>query len=182
MSNDSVFDNIAINVVLHSLILFVFLSCFFYFYISNIVSKHLSDEFVDFAHDAIDEKYDNMSLVDKQRFVAVLNTMPISTIMKMYDKPDPVKVENNYYNKLTASLVAIGMLAVLIAMVVTYKFRCHRAIHGKHIIVENIIVFICVMGLELGFFVLVASQFIPVMPSSTIKDIISRVKSNFKSS
>ncbi len=179
MSSDDTFDNIAVNVMIHCLILFVFLSCFFYFYISKIVSEHISDEIVSFAKDIIDSKYDDMDIRDRARFSATLQTMPLATIKKMYSKPDPVKIENNFYNKFSAVLIACGMFAVLLAMFFTYRFRCNRQIHGTHLIVENAIVFICVMALELGFFVLVASKFVPVVPSSTIKDIVKRIKTNF---
>lgn len=172
------FDNTAVNLLVHSVLLFTFLSAFFYLYIAGVVDEHISDEVVGEARTLIESKYYGMSPTDRIRMSVLLQSMPLSNLAKSYSKPDDVKLENNYFNKLCSVLIITALLAVIGVLVFTYTFRCGRSIHLGHILMENAIIFFFVMLAELAFFMFIAMKYIPVMPSSIMEDMTNRVKKN----
>lgn len=178
MAATDFFDNVAVNILIHALLLFAFLCGFFYLYISGIVDKHISDEVVSEAETLIKGKYNRLSQIDRTRMSVLLQSMPLESLHKMYSKPDDVKLENNYFNKLCAVIVIAALTCVVGVIIITYTFRCNRNIDLGHILVENAVVFFFVALVELAFFMYIASKYIPVLPSSIMEDMVQRIKAN----
>ena len=173
------FDNAAVNLLVHSVLLFAFLCGFFYLYISQLVDTHISDEVVDEARTLIENKYFDMNFTDRMRMSILLQSMPLTSLMDAYSKPDDVKLENNYFSKLSSTIIIVAMVCVIGVLIFTYTFRCNRSINLEHILLENIIIFFFVALIELGFFMYIASKYVPVMPSAIMKDMVDRIKTNF---
>ncbi len=173
------FDTIAVNIVIHCIILFSFLSLFFYLYIANVAEKAMTKEIGKLIEEMIDSKMDKLSYEDKVKAVNSLRMMPLQSLLKRYEKKDPLKEENNTYNKLTAGIIVLGMIAVLFVMIMTYTYRCNTDIHLEHILIENAAVFTFVMAIEFLFFFFIARNYIPIKPSMITTQIVERIKTNF---
>ena len=48
------------------------------------------------------------------------------------------------------------------------------------ILLENLLIFMVIGGAEYGFFSLVASKYVPVMPSEILNDVIAYTKQEFQ--
>ncbi len=179
MKASDFFDNAAINLLVHGTLLFAFLSAFFYFYIAKLIDEHLSHEIVREFRDVFDSTYEKMDPMDRLRASVLLQQMPLGGMATLYSKTDDVKVENNYFNKMCTMLILGALISIIAVLLITYTFRCGRTIDLGHIMKENAIIFFFVMLAELGFFFKIASKYIPVMPSSIMRDIVQRIKNNF---
>ena len=112
----------------------------------------------------------------------------LQVLATTYEGPsDAVRIQNQWI--FGAAYFIIGILvAVLLTMLLTLRTSCRGntsklmvSAWPPGILLENLLIFAVIGGAEYGFFSLVASKFVPVMPSEILTDVISYTKQEFQS-
>ena len=179
----------AVNVVFHVLVLFTALTLLFKFVISPT------------EVDALQGNVNNLLSQNLQGVLAQGNTTSgnalkpllqslqpeLEVLSAMYQGPsDAVRVQNNWIFGAAYFLIGI-LVAVLLTMLLTLRTSCRGnttklMVSGwpPGILLENLLIFMVIGGAEYGFFSLVASKFVPVMPSEILNDVITYTKQEFQ--
>ena len=166
--------HIALDVMVHVLILFTFLSLFFFMYVSKIESKAFQSEIGDNLETSL------IKILDKNR-KDVLPTInrsrsDLTRLEKIYASPLSYSQEKNKLIKISAAFIGVLLLCTILSIVFTMKFECGKDSDIWHIVIENIIVFIFIGIVEYWFFTNVAMKFIPTSPSLMVDTMINTVK------
>lgn len=171
---------VILNVFLHALILWGFLTVFFFFYITKLSRQALEDELGGYIDEYLPQSLENMSPEEKVKLRLILNRLPLDKLEAFYySTPSPEVVVNNEWD-LRSALTSLGFLAVIfITMVVILKVNCAPGVGVWKIIGENIAAFAFVGVIEFVFFRYVAFKYVPVLPSRITNDLIARLKQNF---
>ena len=170
----SIFTRSSVNILVHVIILFTFLSAFFFFYVSQIESDAFKSEVGVFIEKGINDMLDK----DPQMLDKIEALKPtITKLMKLYDKPMRSTVEHNINIKLMATFSLLILFGILLTIVLTVTFECHKNVSIGHILIENVIIFICIGIVEYMFFTKVAVKYIPVSPSIMVNTMFSTAKS-----
>jgi hypothetical protein len=164
--------NLAANVLLHMLILFMFLSVLFIYYISGVITSALNNELSHAVKDA-------MATV-KDKLKSSMQGLPVSGLEKAYSIPDPVVTINNSW-LFTMLMVLSVLFAVIVIMFIGFiKIYDGDKIHLKRILLENLVIFALIGVIELWFFTNVASKFVPIAPSHVKSQFIKNVNKSIQ--
>lgn len=171
---------VVLNVFLHALILWGFLTVFFFFYITKLSRDALDDEIGGYIDEYLPKTLENMDSEQKIRLKLLLQKLPLERYIDYYNNtPSPDVVSNNEWNQRSA-FTSLGFLAIIfLTMVVILKFNCAPGVSVWKIIGENIVAFAFVGLIEFIFFKYVAFKYVPVLPSRITTDMIARLKQNF---
>lgn len=179
----------SVNVVFHVLVLFTALTLLFKFIISPT------------EVDALQGNVNNLISGNLPGVLATGNTSSgnalkpllqalepeLEVLASTYSGPsDAVRLQNQWI--FGAAYFIIGILvAVLLTMLLTLRTSCRGnttklmvSAWPPGILLENLLIFAVIGGAEYGFFSLVASKYVPVMPSEILKDVISYTKQEFQ--
>lgn len=151
--------NFWVDAFLHAIVLYLFLSLFYIYYITDLNVKVINKE----LNRNIQSTIETMKKSDKT--LQNLEFPNIDPIIQSLNRPDPVAEANNKWLFKTIILTNIFLWSALIFVVVLMKYHCGDDIHFLHIVVENIVTFFFIGIVEYMFFTKVASQYIPVDPS-----------------
>jgi hypothetical protein len=164
---------LAINVLIHVIILFSFLCVFFFAYVSKIEGKAFQDELGNMIEQDLGKILnENQDVnIEIKKFTPLLKRL-----QTLYDKPDRFTQERNKMLKIIAMVIIGGLFVLLGAIFFTVKFDCHKNIDIKPIIFENIILFIFVGITEYIFFTNIAIKYIPTKPSLLVNTMINTLK------
>ncbi len=159
-------SKLALNIFLHSVILFIFLSLFYMYYISELTSIHLNNELVSIMKDNI-----------KNSNYKILNSYYYDYYKNMYVDEDISKKEINerVFNLI---YLILGILITLLVLFIIYLLGTESLVMMDvlSIFFENILTFMCIGGIEYMFFTNVASKYIPVKPSFVYNTLLSKIK------
>ena len=171
--------SLIINIIIHTLILFIFLSAFFFSYISKK------------EKDVLDNKVDLLCLripsilnIIKQRdnkFIdwKVVRQKAVEEI-KIDDLDINKYIEDNNTRLKYISLSIILSLFILVICIYYYnKFILDKNIDISYIIKENFVIFIFIGLIEFLFFKNVASKYSPIFPLEISNTVLERLKMNF---
>jgi hypothetical protein len=166
-----------VNMFVHSLILFSFLSCFFYLYISKIEYDSINGEF---NHMITNMLKNVVSDTDKLQFSNITNTDLYKTLVNSYSnaKPEYVNALNNT-TKYTVIAINILLWLFLVGGLYLLNYICNININLTHIAIENLITFSLVGCVEYLFFVNIASKFVPIEPSFISKEVLQLLQHKF---
>lgn len=165
---------IALDVMIHILILFTFLSLFFFMYVSKIETAAFEDEIGNNLEksltDILDKNRKNvLPAIDKIRPALV-------QLQNTYSAPLLYSTEKNRLLRFTAVFIALLLLCAILSIVITLKVDCGKDSGIWHIIVENAVVFIFIGMVEYWFFTNVAIKYVPTSPSLMVDTMIETVK------
>ena len=173
-----------INILLHVLILFTFLSVFFFLYISNVEGIVLNNEIKSLTTsqtkkllDYLNEKLPEWGL-----------ELPRSTIKKIANNLieesnndiDFIK-KNNKNLQTRAYIIIFSILVILICIIIYYKYYKKIRIGISDIIIENLIIFSFAGLIEFFFFTEIASNYIPVDADFAINVVLNRIEKDLNS-
>jgi len=165
--------HLILDILIHVLILFVFLSIFFFMFVSKIEKKAFKDEMGGLIEKNI------TTVLDTKRDTAlpIINEIrpEINTVKQLYASPDRYGQEVNTMIKRSCIFVAAILLAIILTILIFSKDG-HLNIFG--ILRENIITFIFVGIVEYWFFTNIAIKFIPTTPSLMINTLYQSVDTN----
>lgn len=168
------YTNLFFSVILHVLLLFIFLTIFFWTVIRNAESRSLYNE----LNNVIDKSFKNVNMVS----LLEKNNIPKSKITDIrnyfnnYFSVENIAYKNNHSQVLTLNIVIIVMIAFTLFSTIFVRYLiCGKTINFLEIIGENIFVLILVGAIEYFFFIKIASKFIPVKPSYLTEVVKKRI-------
>ena len=172
----SVQVNFALNVTLHVLILFSFLTLLFFLFISHVEEKSVDDA----LQGAIGGQTDQFLTALDNAAGKNIDWDEVGILAKKIQKDAQGKLpsitENNEKLRNT-SIIAISVLFVVFcATFVYFSFVRKVELNMRRILVENIIIFSFVGLIEYFFFTNVAAKYVPVTPDVLTATILERLK------
>jgi len=167
--------NFNINLFLHFLILYTFLTIFFITFISKTSYNAFNGEITNLINNQLGSRVEKLKKDPTIAFI--LEELPINNMKNMYSQPD--KAVTNYNDGLfKMCIVSVILLWVgFIILVLILKYNCNSDLHIGSIILENAIVFSAIGFAEYYFFTRVATKFVPVEPSFISKQFFQSIKS-----
>lgn len=180
--------NFSLDIGLHVLILFTFLTIFFFAYISKLEKQNLDNvtnnviiEKSDSILNSIDDWQNNLNNWNKN-FDIEINWKTIDCIAdKLIEDSKDVspKIKQNNDDLFKGSIIAICTAFFLfIGLTLFLKYYMKYDIHVKHILIMNFVIFSLTGLIEFLFFQDVASKYIPVTPDFTTNTVLERIKTN----
>lgn len=179
----------AVNVVFHVLVLFTALTLLFKFVVSPTEVDALQGNVNNLISQNMASVLSNANTTTGNSLKPLLQSLQpeLQVLAATYEGPsDAVRVQNDWV--FGAAYFVIGILvAVLLTMLLTLRTSCRGdttklMVSGwpPGILLENFLIFMVIGGAEYGFFSLVASKFVPVMPSEILTDVINYTKQEFQ--
>ena len=172
--------NYTLNISLHVLILFSFLTIFFFSYISHLEQKSVDDA----LSAAIDEQMGQiLTYVDQFSPPGTVDWKVLNSVAEQMQASavgEFPEVKANHRKLLIIGISMIGGLFALFSSLSIY-FGVYKGLQigWKRIFLENFIVFACVGVIEFLFFTKVAVKYVPVTPDTLTKTILDRIKYKF---
>jgi len=170
--------NFNINLILHSLILFTFLTLFFTFFISKVSTQVFNDEISHLTEQSIGDKIN--SIKDNTIVKNTIGVLPIDKLIASYKNPDKAAAMNNKGLLNTVFFVNVLLWVGLIIVIIILKYNCKSELHLKEILLENAAIFSIVGIIEFLFFTRIALKFVPVQPSFISNQFLKSVKSELQ--
>ena len=178
--------NLGVDIFLHILILFTFLTLFFFFYISVLEKQNLDNttnnlitQNTENVLDQMNEWQNKLNTLNPNLNVNIdwnkLNTLSDNMINDYYKETPEIKDNNDKLFK--GSIIAIICLFMLFtSVVIILKFIFKYDIDLKHILIMNIIIFSITGLMEFLFFQFIASKYVPVNPTDVSEEVIQQIK------
>ena len=166
--------NFSLDIVLHVLILFTFLTVFFFAYVSKLEKQSLDNTVTNTITDNIDQISNKYNVKVNWNIV---NNIADNLVKNSQGEVPEIKQNNDRLFK--GSIIAIGIGFILfIVSIIVLKYFLNYDIHIGHIILMNVIIFSITGVIEYLFFMKVASKYIPVTPDVISNTILEGVKKN----
>lgn len=154
-----------LNFVFHSLILFTFLTIFYFMYIVKLTKDVFKHEISEIMEKSME---DEIKEIKKDKNMNVfLSMLSLDEIQKEYSKENKTVGAKNGGIKNVVLTVNILLWIFLIFTIIILKKKCDDGCntHISHILTENALIFILIGSVEFMFFKFIASQYVPVPPS-----------------
>jgi len=170
--------NYTLNISLHVLILFSFLTIFFFSFISHLEKKTVDKTLTSVINDKVGQLLDNIDKYDVKIDWNGVNN--IAENIKKDATGELADLKKNHRNLLIVGITMITCLFAILSGLYVY-FTLYKGINvsWKRILVENLITFSLVGLIEVAFFMKVASKYVPVTPDLLSKTILDRIKYQF---
>lgn len=170
-----------LDIAIHVLILFTFLTIFFFTYISKLEKDNLDNITSDIINNNTKKILDSINTYSKQYNYDVdwnkINDKA-KEILELQDKTQ-TDIETNNNNLLRNSIITIVVLFFIITGVILYiKYVMKLNINISHILIMNFVIFSITGIIEFLFFNFVASKYIPVTPDTISNTALERLKYN----
>ena len=179
--------NYIVNITLHVLILFTFLTIFFFVYASKLAKKSINKSLTSIVNDETKEFLNEIDEWDKKLDPNIYPSINWEEAYKLSQKlkessqdENPEIVKNNYKLKLFGIAMIAGLLLLFIGLYLYYRFFLNLDVNLGHIFIENIVIFAFIGAIEAYFFINIASKYIPVTPDFVATTVLERIKNNIK--
>lgn len=171
----------SLNIGLHILILFTFLTVFFFIIISKTEKKSINRQLDKVINQgAIDNALDKLLSIQKKYPQFKIEWKSIyESAQQISAKSQGIDPKINSENKRLeiVGLVIIGTIAILlVCMYLYYRFALQIDVDLWHIFSENAIIFLFIGAIEYIFFMEIASNYVPVTSSYVTNSILARLK------
>ena len=171
--------NFNVDLFMHFIILFSFLTILFIYLISKLSSDAFNGEVGHLLKDIIHKNTEKMK--KDPSFENNSKLLPLDKLHKMFKNQEPtVKTHNEALIRLIVTINALLWLFFIVLLLVL-KYNCDSNLNLKEIIFENLVLFTFVGFVEYLFFTKIALKFIPVEPSFISKQFLDALKNKFKS-
>lgn len=165
-----------INFVFHTIILFTFLSLFYFMYIVKLTKNVFKNEINDIMEEALTSEIEELK--KDKNIINLISTLPLEDIKQEYiNENKTVEARNNGISNVVKT-INIMLWLFLIIIVVLLKNKCENGcdINISHIVLENTIIFILIGTIEFIFFKYIASKYMPVPPSFMTTYLLQNVQ------
>ncbi len=170
-----------VNMIVNALILFTFLTIFYFGYASKLAESSIKDQVDNVLEDSVASGLDK---ANKQSNGKVHDTIlvfkpQIETLKKLVTKNElATKKHNN--NLLLVSKLIIGFMVILLVTVVALLYiSCEQCAPMKDLLQENIAGFVIVGLIEFVFFKYIISKYAPSLPSHLENSMLESLSNNF---
>ena len=181
-----------INVILHILILFIFLSVLFF----TIISKKEKDEVNHQLNEAIgtginkftDQLNNYLLELEKKKTINEQNRQDIWKLIKQGSAIEKGKYLNETKNTIQTNntlfyntIIIILLLCFIVSFFIVYVIYINkRKIGLKYIVLDNIFIFMILGIIEFGFFWYIIQNYIPIYPEEAEIAVLDRLNSYFE--
>jgi len=171
-----------VNITLHVLILFTFLTIFFFTFLRKVEEANIDSVTTNLVEK---QTINTLNFIkDKGKYLPkTITNQELNNVADEMEKEskDPiVYITKTNTNLLYLSIILIIVIFVLlICMIVYFVFYKKYDIGFKHILVENLIIFSIAGVVEILFFKYVAVKYIPVTPDAATSNVLDGVKDKF---
>lgn len=177
--------NFAMNIGLHVLILFTFLTVFYFLYISKLTETTVKNSFDNLIKSNIKDILSQLDTIDKKTGNQLnINWVAFNNYAKKLIDDSQGNLPEIESNNKKLKFLAIGMIVlivlVLIGLFFFFKWQGYH-IQWWPIIKENLIIFSFVGVIEFLFFQKIAAAYIPVTPDFVSTSVLERIKDNIYS-
>lgn len=163
----------SLNIILHMLILFTFLSILFFSFISKIEEGIFKSSIENLLGSAINNAVQN----NKADLVPIIEEIkPVLQYVEVqYASPERATLKQNIMIKFLAAFTVLLLLCLFITIVLTSTIECGHSVPLGSLILENVVIFLFVGLFEYIFFVNIAMKYIPAPPSLLMKTVIESI-------
>ena len=173
--------NFSLDIVLHVLILFTFLTVFFFAYVSKLEKQSLDNTVTNTITDNTTNFLNNFDQISNKYNVKVnwniINNIADNLVKNSQGEVPEIKQNNDRLFKGSIIAISIGFILFIVSIIVL-KYFLNYDIHIGHILLMNVIIFSITGVIEYLFFMKVASKYIPVTPDVISNTILEGVKKN----
>jgi len=172
--------DLAVDILIHTVILFGFLTVFFFLFMSRVTKKTINHALSNFVSDQTQKVLEKVAYWDKKFTGGSINWNAVANVAakneEKYEGKTAQIVDHNN-NLLKAAIIANIVLVILTVLVILFlRYVLKRQFSLGQIIVQNIVVFALVAGLEIVFFLNIAKNYIPAQPDLVATTVIGRLK------
>jgi len=161
-----------INIIIHIVILFTFLTVFYFLFASNLAREHFNDEIEKLIKSNINNFTDKLTLEQRNILKIVLNYD--YKLKNRYSMPDAYVEEHNRWIKNSAIELIVYSIILLVVVLSIIYYKTPGVI--INMLVENIIIFIFIGIVEYFFFMNVALKYVPASPSLLVRTLLTKFK------
>ena len=167
--------NLITDLSIHSLILFIILTCLFLLYITKVTKRALKNHLSDIIDDNIDKVINNPII----KYSSVIKNIPFEHIKKNFSKTDKFQQNNNDWLQYSLIISNVLFSILVISTINVFIFTCNKNIELGHIIKINLYTFMLVGVIEYLFFTRIAMKWVPTKPSLMINRILDNIKNYY---
>lgn len=179
---DSSSAEYVLNISLHVLILFVFLSVFFFQYVSKLASDSINNALGSVIDTQVDKLLDTVEEVDNMTTKYDIDWQEVDKLAKNVEESSeddlPEIEKTNKQLKKIAMIMSIVLLSIFVSFYVYFRFIKGLKVSLTSVIIENLIFFSFIGVIEYLFFVKIAAKYVPVTPDFVSTTLLDRVKYN----
>jgi hypothetical protein len=170
--------NFILNVFLHILILFTFLSLFFNFYISKTETVAFQEQIKSIVNDNVSSSLRNLNSLELISLKQLIrdNKNTIDKVKISLQVVDPRTSINNLWIKRMTLFIIISLVILIVSISILLYYSAGQCSPIKELIFQNLIIFAFVGGVEYFFFTRIISNYIPSPPSTLVKTFIESSK------
>ena len=168
-----------LNVLIHVCILWTFLSIFFFFIASKLSSNGMNKVLSSSVGTAVDGFLNNLNKKEADALYILLKPVQLNQLSVMFSSPDKTMETNNLWDKKFSFAIAGGLLAMFLITAFVFKVLCRKNLSIWQVLIENFIMFFFVGCVEYSFFKYIASQYMPIMPSTISSQVDLELKNAF---
>lgn len=175
--------NFSLDVALHVLILFTFLTIFFFAYISKLEKQSLDNTITNSVSDNTNTFLNDIKQLSQKYNIKInwntINDIADKLVKNSKGEVPEIKENNERLYKGSMIVIIVGYL-LFIGIIIFLKYYMGYDIRIGHILLMNIIIFSITGLIEYFFFMNVASKYVPVMPNEISDTMLERIKYNFQ--
>lgn len=172
--------NYSLNIGLHVLILFTFLTIFFFAFASKLAQDSIQSALGDIIDKETDTFLTQLDSWNKKLDKFDINWEEINTLAKKVEAKSqgelPEIAKNNKKLRWIGVAMIASLLALLIGMYLYYKLVKGYDVHLGRIFMENIVIFTFIGIVEFVFFTKIAAKYVPVTPDFVATSLLERIK------
>ena len=185
--NDNKLAHHIINIGVHVLILFIFLTIFFFSYISRQEKKKVTKEINSSIKKSIPSLLDNIDHIsneigyDVDWYAVKKKAIDVKRKVKTKDgkvSENPVIKKHDSKLLKTSIGICIGLFVLIIGSIIYFTFYKRQDIGLKDILIDNLIIALAVGTMEAMFFNKIAMNYSPIVKSDMSNEIVDRLKYN----
>ena len=171
--------SLLINILIHVFILFIFLSLFFFLYISKKEEDSLNKQ----VNIICDKMPDILKTLDERDTNNIIKWETIKYKAQNEINYNDLDLDEyiNYNNnslKYVSIAISVTILVLVLLIYFYYNYLLGKDIDISYILKENIIIFIFIGAIEFLFFKNIASKYIPIFPVDISTTLLERIKYN----
>ena len=173
--------NFSLDIALHVLILFTFLTIFFFAYVSKLEKQTLDDTISNSVADNTDTLLTDINQLSQKYNIKinwdVINKIAATLIKNSQGEVPQIRENNDRLYKGSMIAIIVGFI-LFMSTIIFLKYYMKYDIHIGHILLMNLIIFSITGLIEYFFFTKVASKYVPVMPNEISDTMLERIKHN----
>ena len=168
-------DYIIVDSTIHSITTFIFLTIFFYVYVSKVAVGSFQNSIKNTINNNINNYTNSLNIDDK----ILLNSMyDWDKLIAYYNQPSNDVTQNNQWIQIAIITIIVVLSLILILTLSVLYFKCNYTLPLKEILIENgiILVFICII--EYIFFTNIAVKYTIASGNELNNEIVSTIDKN----